>query len=111
METHGGAVTDKVLHRAWAYYVLAWVHTLGRERLLRDRLVELGRVRSGESVLDVGCGMGSLAIAAKGRVGPSGLVSGVDPSPEMVARARRKGCEGPPRGSVRHGRCPGAALS
>lgn len=38
----------------------------------------------------MGCGTGALAIAAKGFVGAGGQVAGVDPSPEMVARARRK---------------------
>ena len=41
-------------------------------------------------MLDMGCGTGSLAIAAKHRVGPSGTVQGIDASEEMIARARRK---------------------
>jgi ubiquinone/menaquinone biosynthesis C-methylase UbiE len=83
-------VTDKVLHGARAYDILVWVLTLGRERALRERLVELARLESGESALDVGSGTGALAIAAKDRLGPAGQVCGVDPSSEMVARARRK---------------------
>ncbi|MBA3894381.1 MAG: class I SAM-dependent methyltransferase, partial [Gemmatimonadales bacterium] len=39
---------------------------------------------------DTGCGTGSLAIAAKRRVGPLGSVQGIDASPEMIARARKK---------------------
>jgi ubiquinone/menaquinone biosynthesis C-methylase UbiE len=81
---------DTVLHRARAYDLLVWVLTMGRERAFRDRLVELGRLGPDESVLDVGCGTGALAMAAKDRVGPGGQVCGLDPSPEMVARARRK---------------------
>ena len=50
----------------------------------------LARVEPGEAVLDIGCGTGSLAIAAKRRVGPSGLVHGIDASPEMIVRARKK---------------------
>jgi ubiquinone/menaquinone biosynthesis C-methylase UbiE len=79
-----------VLHRPWAYDVVAWVHTLGRERRFRDRLIDLARLDVGESVLDVGCGTGSLAIAAKARVGSTGEVCGVDPSSEMIGHARRK---------------------
>lgn len=80
-----------VLHSQARYYdVLAWLLTLGRERQLRERLVELARVQPGESVLDVGCGTGTLAIAAKLRVGSAGTVVGIDASPEMVGRAKRK---------------------
>jgi len=47
----------------------------------------LGKVDSGEAVLDLGCGAGfDTAIAAR-LVGPEGLVVGVDVTPEMVARA------------------------
>ena len=79
-----------ILHWARAYDALVWVVTLGREGRFRQRLTDLARLGPGESVLDVGCGTGSLAIAAKQRVGPEGEVCGIDPAPEMVARACRK---------------------
>jgi ubiquinone/menaquinone biosynthesis C-methylase UbiE len=80
-----------VLHSTARYYdLLVWLLTFGRERKFRDRLVELARLQAGEAVLDVGCGTGTLAIAAKRRVGPAGVVHGVDASPEMIARAKRK---------------------
>jgi ubiquinone/menaquinone biosynthesis C-methylase UbiE len=63
---------------------------LGKERAFRERLVQLMRLEPGQWVLDIGCGTGSLAIAAKRRVGPVGRVHGIDASPEMIARARRK---------------------
>ena len=90
MGADGAMATDKVLHSARAYDLLVWVLTLGRERALRERLVQLAHLESGESTLDVGCGTGALAIAAKDRVGSVAQVCGVDPSSEMVARARRK---------------------
>ena len=71
------------------YDALVWVLTFGREGAFRARLLDLARLAPGESVLDVGCGTGTLAIAAKRRVG-SGEVRGVDASPEMIARAKRK---------------------
>lgn len=80
----------RVLHSAAGYDLLAWLLLLGRERGFRERLVRLARIDSGESVLDIGCGTGSLAIAAKRRVGPTGTVHGVDASREMIARARGK---------------------
>jgi len=81
----------RVLHRAAAYDALAWLFMFGREGAFRDRLLDLARLESGESVLDVGCGTGTLAIAAKRRVGRAGSVYGVDASPEMITRARTKG--------------------
>ncbi len=90
MTGDAGSTTGNVIHWARAYDVLVWVHTLGGERRFRERLVDLARPGAGQAVLDVGSGTGTLAIAAKGRVGSSGQVCGVDPSPEMVARARRK---------------------
>jgi ubiquinone/menaquinone biosynthesis C-methylase UbiE len=90
VSTSGATATGDVLHQARAYDLLVWVLTLGREQRFRERLVQLAGLAPGESALDVGCGTGSLAIAAKARVGPDGQVCGVDPSPEMVARADRK---------------------
>ncbi len=79
----------RVLHSA-GYDLLAWLLLGGKERAFRERLVRLARLAPGESVLDIGCGTGSLAIAAKRGVGPSGIVQGIDASPEMIARARKK---------------------
>ena len=89
-DAHGTGTTDRVLHRARAYDALVWVLTRGKEERLRQRLAELARLEHGQSVLDVGSGTGGLAFAAKGFVGAGGAVTGIDPSPEMVARAKRK---------------------
>lgn len=79
-----------VLHSAHFYDVLVRVLTLGREGALREKMIGLARLEPGEAVLDVGCGTGTLAIAAKRRVGPTGKVYGIDASPEMIARAGKK---------------------
>jgi cystathionine gamma-lyase len=52
------------------------------------RLLELGGVASGMSVLDVGSGVGEPALTAARAVGPTGRVVGVDISPSMVEAAR-----------------------
>jgi ubiquinone/menaquinone biosynthesis C-methylase UbiE len=80
----------KVLHSAAFYDLFAWVITRGKERVFRVRTIEQAGIQPGESVLDVGCGTGTLAIAAKQRVGDSGKTCGIDASPEMIARARKK---------------------
>ena len=83
---HRGAV----IHQAAGYDMLLWMLTLGRERRFRRTMLSFADPRAGEAVLDVGCGTGALAIAAKELVGADGSVSGVDASPEMIQRARTK---------------------
>jgi ubiquinone/menaquinone biosynthesis C-methylase UbiE len=79
-----------VLHHAKLYDFTVWLMTLGREQVFREKILCLARLRPGESLLDVGCGTGSLAIAAKRHVGQTGVVKGIDASPEMLARAEKK---------------------
>lgn len=79
-----------VLHSAHFYDVLVRVLTLGRESALREKMIDLASLKPGETVLDVGCGTGTLAIAAGRHVGSSGKVYGIDASPEMIARAGKK---------------------
>lgn len=79
-----------VLHSAVFYDAIVWLALRGRERQLRQRLLDLAQLRSGEAVLDVACGTGTLAILAKEMGGASAAVCGVDASPEMLARARLK---------------------
>jgi ubiquinone/menaquinone biosynthesis C-methylase UbiE len=53
-------------------------------------IVDLAQVQPGDTVLDVGCGTGSLALVAKERVGENGQVYGIDPAPRQISRARYK---------------------
>jgi demethylmenaquinone methyltransferase/2-methoxy-6-polyprenyl-1,4-benzoquinol methylase/phosphoethanolamine N-methyltransferase len=52
--------------------------------------VDLAAVQSGERALEVGCGTGSLALAAARRAGPAGHVYGIDPDPVMIGIATDK---------------------
>lgn len=62
----------------------------GRARAFREFTADLIAVAPGESVLDLGCGPGELAMALARRVGPNGRVAGIDLSKALVAGARRK---------------------
>src|SRR5215469_12581584 len=80
----------RLIHWAFLYDVLLWVVSFGGEQKFRGMALDLAELKPGESVLDIGCGTGTLAIAAKRRVGSRGTVCGIDASPEMIARAERK---------------------
>ncbi len=51
---------------------------------------EVARLAPGQHLLDVGCGTGTLALAAWRRLQPAGKVFGIDASPEMIELARQK---------------------
>ncbi len=76
----------------WArfYDLVTMLISLGRAPAIRRMTVKMAKVAPGEVVLDVGCGTGTLTIAAKARAGPTGQVHGIDASPEMIEVAREK---------------------
>jgi SAM-dependent methyltransferase len=57
--------------------------------LLSAQLADLAGVRSGQRVLDVGCGPGALTAELVTRLGPA-AVAAVDPSAQFVAAARAR---------------------
>lgn len=88
------ATKGLILSGGWRYDLHGWfIDTFrfrGQGRQLRQRAATLARLQSGEQVLDVGCGTGTLAMEVARRVGSAGRIVGVDPSPEQIARARSK---------------------
>jgi arsenite methyltransferase len=54
---------------------------------------ELGRLAPGERVLDLGCGAGTDSLVAAQMVGREGRVTGIDMTPEMLAKARTAAAE------------------
>jgi ubiquinone/menaquinone biosynthesis C-methylase UbiE len=78
----------------WRYDLMEWFIDAfvfrGQVRQLRQRTADLARMQSGDAVLDVGCGTGTLAMEVARRVGRAGRVAGVDPGTEQIARARSK---------------------
>lgn len=65
------------------------VRLLTREHRWRSALVEQIAPRDGDTILDVGCGTGSLAILLK-RSAPGARIVGLDPDADILARAEAK---------------------
>lgn len=80
----------QVIHTPRLYEFIVWVMTRGKEQFFRKFIAELAELKKGESVLDIGCGTGTMALLAKQYVGETGKSCGIEPSVEMVAFARQK---------------------
>jgi demethylmenaquinone methyltransferase/2-methoxy-6-polyprenyl-1,4-benzoquinol methylase/phosphoethanolamine N-methyltransferase len=78
-----------VIHWARYYDFVGRLISFGRDKAVREKTLALASPQPGESVLDVGCGTGTIAIAIKPRVG-GGAVHGIDASTEMIEVARDK---------------------
>jgi len=76
----------------WVYTAIAPVYDLWAiftERRARTRALELAAIRDGESVLEVAVGTG-LAFEEIVKTNPTGQNEGIDLTPAMLARARRR---------------------
>lgn len=89
-ETRAPETTGQLIRWARYYDTVTRAMLLGNERAIRNMIVEIAGVESGDKVLDVGCGTGSLTLAAWRRAGMNGQVHGIDASPEMIEIARGK---------------------
>jgi len=78
----------------WRYDLNEWFFDRfrlgGALRTLREQVLAAARLDGVESVLDVGCGTGTLPIATARRLGTAGRVAGIDPAPRQIAWARAK---------------------
>jgi ubiquinone/menaquinone biosynthesis C-methylase UbiE len=81
---------EKMVHSYDSYMRMM---TLGRERTLRETTVSLAQVKPGDCILEVGCGTGTLTLAAKRRTGPSGKAFGIDVIPGMIELSQRKAAQ------------------
>jgi len=86
------AETEGHTIHSWARYydLVLGILSLGRERKFRQAALELVAIEPGMNILDVGCGTGSLTIAAKQTQGNDGMVVGIDPSSNMIDLAHQK---------------------
>jgi ubiquinone/menaquinone biosynthesis C-methylase UbiE len=80
----------RIIHWARWYDTVVNLLALGRAQKIRQMSVELAGIQPGQTVLDVGCGTGEFAIAAKKVVGQDGQVTGIDAATEMIEVAKEK---------------------
>lgn len=67
--------------KASTYYQDYWQEQL---RPAQEKLIQLAKIRNGESVLDVACGTGLVSFPAAALTGPDGFVLGTDISDKMI---------------------------
>ena len=85
------AAYKKVERDSWNKFSARYTKVVLPEfRPFGRRLIEIAGVRRGMWVLDVATGPGEPALTLARRVGPSGVVVGVDFSPAMLRRARAR---------------------
>lgn len=91
---HGHAAQSWLLDMGWRYDLGEWFldrfRLGGAMRALRERVLDEAHLGSADALLDIGCGTGTLAIAAARRPGVSLKAAGIDPAPHQIARARTK---------------------
>jgi ubiquinone/menaquinone biosynthesis C-methylase UbiE len=88
--SHSTSTRGHTLGAPRAYDAFVSFFFLGRRRAAFESLIRVAGVKSGQRVLDVGCGTGYLARLLAKVVGAHGLVVGVDASAEMIEYARRQ---------------------
>jgi ubiquinone/menaquinone biosynthesis C-methylase UbiE len=81
----GGPALDGALVR-W----LEHADALPSIQAIKHCMLALGPIGAGDSVLDVGCGIGLETARLAERTGPTGRVAGVDTNAAMVAEASRR---------------------
>ena len=86
----GPETAGLTIHWASQYDVLSSLTGLGVNSRNSRMIVEMAGIKSGDKVLDVGCGTGNLTLTVQAYIGTSAAAYGIDAAPEMIAAARDK---------------------
>ncbi len=87
---NGPQTTGRTIHWASHYDIMSGLFGMGVNRPNSRMVVELAKIKPGDTVLDVACGTGSLTLTAQSYAGPSGQAYGIDAAPEMIGVAKNK---------------------
>lgn len=91
---HGDESQSWLIDLGWRYDLGEWFldrfRLRGAMRRLRERVLDEARLDGAEALLDIGCGTGTLLLAAARRPGVSLKAAGIDPAPRQIAWARAK---------------------
>lgn len=82
------APTDGMLMNWAAPFYDMYCSAVGLGSGFRSQTLEVAAIRSGERVMDVGCGTGVLTRLAAKAAGPLGSAVGIDPGADMIRVAR-----------------------
>ena len=85
------------LHWAGQYDFFSHLLGLGVNSRNSKMVIELAKIKPGDKVLDVACGTGSLTLTVYTYAGPTGIVYGVDASPEMIEVAKKSAARSAPQ--------------
>jgi len=88
---NGPQTTGSTIHWASEYDFFTSIAGMGVNRRNSRMVIELAKIKPGDSVLDVACGTGNLTLTARSYAGPGGKVYGIDAAPEMIEVAKKKG--------------------
>ena len=77
------------------YDLVTTLLSYGQDKRWKRKLVAMADVQPHHQVLDLACGTGDITFLLAGRLGSHGKATGVDITPEMVERARRKALHEP----------------
>lgn len=89
MTENTATFTPALGHRALTPLYDAVIALMTREGRWRNAFVRQISPQSGEVIVDVGCGTGTLVLALK-RAAPAARIVGIDPDPEVLQQARAK---------------------